>query len=48
MYDECLMSIGQLLNFIYYPTSNDDTMPTDFYIGTTHRASSEDVEYIAE
>ncbi len=48
MYDECLLSIGQLLNFVYHPTSNDDTIPTDFYIGITPRASSEEIEYIAD
>mgnify|MGYP006910310289 FL=1 len=48
MYDECLLSIWQLINFRYYPASSDDTIPTEYYIGTTPRPSTEEVEYVSE
>ena len=52
-YDECLVSVWQVINFVYYPTlpgypSSEQNIPREFYIGTSPQPASEDVEYISE
>lgn len=45
-YDEYLVNVGQIINFAY--RQEHEEVPTDFFVGSSARASSEEIEYISQ
>lgn len=54
LYDECLVDVGQVINFTYYPTlpwyweDSSTALPTKYWVLNKELTSSEDIEYVSQ